>query len=214
MGRTSELKYQQSEEGATGDDKSLQRRLHRSECAARDLKSGLDSERANGLRERKYSKLLEAELEALRREVGRREEERGEAVRAADEARRQQRGLRAAMRCEAENFRKLQSALADERARTRAAADSDSDTIIELRTALEVEREQKLALERERASGGGKNKKQDLDVVIVEVSKENVIMCTGCLCQHRKWRETKLQPSSWPGLALLGCSFVSLHFQC
>ena len=28
--------------------------------------------------------------------------------------------------------------------------------------------------------------------------------------QHRKCRETKLQPSSWPGLALLGCSLVSL----
>ena len=54
---------------------------------------------------------------------------------AAEEAQRQKRGLREAMRCEAENFRKLQSALAEERARTRAAADSDSDTIIELRVA-------------------------------------------------------------------------------
>ena len=32
--------------------------------------------------------------------------------------------------------------------------------------------------------------------------------------QHRKWRETKLQSSSWPGLALIVCSLVCLHFQC
>ena len=30
--------------------------------------------------------------------------------------------------------------------------------------------------------------------------------------QPRKWRETKLQPSSWPGLALLNCSlFLSIY---
>ena len=39
---------------------------------------------------------------------------------------------------------------------------------------------------------------------------------TGRLCRihHRKWRETKLQPNSWPGLALLGCSLVYLYFRC
>ena len=30
----------------------------------------------------------------------------------------------------------------------------------------------------------------------------------------RKWRETKQQLIWWPDLALLGCSLVSLHFQC
>ena len=31
---------------------------------------------------------------------------------------------------------------------------------------------------------------------------------------HRKWRETKQQLIWWPDLTLLGCSLVSLHFQC
>ena len=31
---------------------------------------------------------------------------------------------------------------------------------------------------------------------------------------HRKWRETKHQPSWWPDLVLLGCCLVSLHFLC
>ena len=41
-------------------------------------------------------------------------------------------------------------------------------------------------------------------------------ICTGWLfrIQHRKWRDTKLQPSSLPGLALLDCSLVSLYFRC
>ena len=29
---------------------------------------------------------------------------------------------------------------------------------------------------------------------------------------HRKWRETKQQPSLLPGLAVLGCCLVSIHF--
>ena len=92
------------------------------------------------------------------------------AVEAAEDLRRQRRELREAVRCEAENLRKLQSTLAAERARTRSAADRDSETIIELRTSLEVEREQKLALEREIKGGPGK-KNKDLDIVIVDVSK-------------------------------------------
>ena len=32
--------------------------------------------------------------------------------------------------------------------------------------------------------------------------------------RHRKWRETKQQPNSWPDLALLGCCLVSLHLLC
>ena len=31
---------------------------------------------------------------------------------------------------------------------------------------------------------------------------------------HRKWRETKQKLIWWPDQALLGCSLVSLHFQC
>ena len=114
-------------------------------------------------------RLLEAELDEIRREASRREEEKVAAVEAAEDLRRQRRELREAVRCEAENLRKLQSTLAAERARTRSAADRDSETIIELRTSLEVEREQKLALEREIKGPGKKNK--DLDVVIVDVSK-------------------------------------------
>ena len=116
-------------------------------------------------------RLLEAELDEIRRETARREEEKSAAVEAAEELRRQKKELREAIRCESENFRKLQSTLADERARTKSAADRDSETIIELRTSLEVEREQKLALEREIKSPPGKKKKQDLDIVIVDVSK-------------------------------------------
>ena len=116
-------------------------------------------------------RLLEAELEELRRETKRCEEEKSAAVDAAEELRRQKKDLREAIRCESENFRKLQSTLADERARTKSAADRDSETIIELRTSLEVEREQKLALEREIKSPTGKKKKQDLDIVIMDVSK-------------------------------------------
>ena len=84
------------------------------------------------------------------------------AVEAAEELRRQRKELQEAIRCESENFRKLQSTLADERARTKSAADRDSETIIELRTSLEVEREKKMALETEIKSPGRKNKKQDL----------------------------------------------------
>ena len=42
-----------------------------------------------------------------------------------------------------------------------------------------------------------------------------ISMCTGGLrrIHLRKRRETKLQPSSWPGLSLLGCSLASLHFR-
>ena len=115
-------------------------------------------------------RLLEAELDEIRREASRREEEKVAAVEAAEDLRRQRRELREAVRCEAENLRKLQSTLAAERARTRSAADRDSETIIELRTSLEVEREQKLALERV-IKGPGKKKNKDLDIVIVDVSK-------------------------------------------
>ena len=109
-------------------------------------------------------------MDEIRREASRREEEKVAAVEAAEDLRRQRRELREAVRCEAENLRKLQSTLAAERARTRSAADRDSETIIELRTSLEVEREQKLALEREIKGGPGK-KNKDLDIVIVDVSK-------------------------------------------
>ena len=45
---------------------------------------------------------------------------------------------------------------------------------------------------------------------------QGIHTCTGWLCriQHRKWRETKLQPSCCLGLALLGYSLVSHHFRC
>ena len=38
--------------------------------------------------------------------------------------------------------------------------------------------------------------------------------CTACghRMAHRKWKETKLQPSMLPGLAVPGCSLVSFHF--
>ena len=120
-------------------------------------------------------RLIEAELDEIRREAKRREEEKSVAVEAAEELRRQRKELQEAIRCESENFRKLQSTLAEERARTRSAAERDSETIIELRTSLEVEREQKLALEREIKSSGGKNKKQDLDIVIKDVSERAVL---------------------------------------
>ena len=45
------------------------------------------------------------------------------------------------------------------------------------------------------------------------------VITSGCTVSdprmsHRKWRETKQQLIWWPVLALLGCSLVSLHFQC
>ena len=36
----------------------------------------------------------------------------------------------------------------------------------------------------------------------------------GARMSYRKWRESKQQLIWWPDLALLGCCFVSLHFQC
>ena len=44
----------------------------------------------------------------------------------------------------------------------------------------------------------------------------SVRSCTviGARMSHRKWRETEEQLTWWPDLALLGCSLVSLHFQC
>ena len=43
-----------------------------------------------------------------------------------------------------------------------------------------------------------------------------ILNCTviGARMWHMKWRETKEQLICWPDLALLGCYFVSLHFQC
>ena len=42
-------------------------------------------------------------------------------------------------------------------------------------------------------------------------SKSTVI---GARMSQRKWTVTKQQLIWWPDLALLGCSLVSLHFQC
>ena len=36
----------------------------------------------------------------------------------------------------------------------------------------------------------------------------------GAMMSHRKWRETKQQLILWPDLTPLGCSLVSIHFQC
>ena len=62
------------------------------------------------------------------------------------------------LRCERDNFRKLQQTLEVERGRAKAASDRDTETIIELRTALEMERErqqqqQQLALPQPQDTG-------------------------------------------------------------
>ena len=40
------------------------------------------------------------------------------------------------------------------------------------------------------------------------------LKCTACghRMAHRKWKETKQEPSMLPGPAVPGCSFVSFHF--
>ncbi len=164
-------------EGETNGSPSASLRLHRSEAAVRDLQSSLRTERENGLewmakhnKERDQvsqgctlhthstnirfplkRRLLQAEMDELKRELRWREEEKAELDKTAEEDRRQTRLLQEAVRCEAENYRKLKATLADERQRSKSASDRDSDTILELRTALEVERERGAAEEAKKA---------------------------------------------------------------